>query len=99
MDTKKINADEKIRLASLSLGAIIPDKFMELAEKNEKAYAFYPHSVYKKYGINFDDIDINEWYDKLVNDNDIRKKEINPRQMLTKIAQMQQESGYPYVVF
>ena len=47
MDTKKINADEKIRLASLSLGAIIPDKFMELAEKNEKAYAFYPHSVYK----------------------------------------------------
>lgn len=38
-------------------------------------------------------------YDKLVNDNDIRKKEINPRQMLTKIAQMQQESGYPYVVF
>lgn len=72
---------------------------MELAEKNEKAYAFYPHSVYKKYGINFDDIDINEWYDKLANDNDIRKKEINPRQMLTKIAQMQQESGYPYVVF
>ena len=99
LDSKKINADEKIRLASLSLGAIIPDKFMELAEKNEKAYAFYPHSVYKKYGINFDDIDINEWYDKLVNDNDIRKKEINPRQMLTKIAQMQQESGYPYVVF
>ena len=65
----------------------------------KKTYAFYPHSIYKKYGINFDDIDINEWYDKLVNDNDIRKKEINPRQMLTKIAQMQQESGYPYVVF
>ncbi|QEZ67802.1 class 1b ribonucleoside-diphosphate reductase subunit alpha [Paraclostridium bifermentans] len=99
MDTKKINADEKIRLASLSLGAIIPDKFMELAEKNEIVYAFYPHSVYKKYGVHLDEIYMDEWYDKLVEDNDIIKKEINPRQMLTKIAQMQQESGYPYVVF
>ncbi|MCC0718203.1 class 1b ribonucleoside-diphosphate reductase subunit alpha [Clostridioides sp. ZZV14-6105] len=99
MDTKKINADEKIRLATLSLGAIIPDKFMELAEKNEVAYAFYPHTVYKKYGVYLDEIEISEWYDRLVNDEDIRKKEINPRQMLTKIAQMQQESGYPYVVY
>lgn len=99
MDTKKINADEKIRLASLSLGAIIPDKFMELAEKNEIACAFYPHSVYKKYGVHLDEIYMDEWYEKLVEDKDIIKKEINPRQMLTKIAQMQQESGYPYVVF
>ncbi|MCC0651302.1 MULTISPECIES: class 1b ribonucleoside-diphosphate reductase subunit alpha [unclassified Clostridioides] len=99
MDTKKINADEKIRLATLSLGAIIPDKFMELAEKNEVAYAFYPHTVYKKYGVYLDEIEMSEWYDRLVNDEDIRKKEINPRQMLTKIAQMQQESGYPYVVY
>lgn len=99
MDTKKINADEKIRLASLSLGAIIPDKFMELAEKNKLAYAFYPHSVYKKYKVHLDEIYMDEWYEKLANDDDIIKKEINPRQMLTKIAQMQQESGYPYVVF
>lgn len=99
MNSKKINADEKIRLVSLSIGAIIPDKFMELAEKNEIAYAFYPHSVYKKYGVHLDEIKMDEWYDKLSNDNDIRKKEINPRQMLTKIAQMQQESGYPYVMF
>lgn len=99
MDTKKINADEKVRLASLSLGAIIHDKFMELAEKNEKAYAFYPYSVYKKYNIHLDEMKMDEWYDKLVADDDIRKKEINPRQMLTKIAGMQQESGYPYVIF
>lgn len=99
MDTKKINADEKIRLTTLSLGAIIHDKFMELAEKNEKAYAFYPHTVYKKYGVHLDEIKMDEWYDKLAADDDIRKKEINPRQMLTKIASMQQESGYPYVIF
>ena len=99
MDTKKINADEKIRLATLAIGAIIPDKFMELAEKNEIGYAFYPHSVYKRYGGHLDDINMDEWYDKLVADEKIRKKEINPRKMLTRMAQMQQESGYPYVVF
>ena len=99
MDTKKINADETIRLKTLSLGAIIPDKFMELAEKNEVAYAFYPHSIYKKYGVNLDEINMSDWYEKLANDNDIMKKEINPRKVLTKIAQMQQESGYPYVLF
>ena len=99
MDTKKINADETIRLKTLSLGAIISDKFMELAEKNEVAYAFYPHSIYKKYGVNLDEINMSDWYEKLANDNDIMKKEINPRKVLTKIAQMQQESGYPYVLF
>lgn len=99
MDTKKINADEKIRLATLSIGAMIPDVFMRLAEKNEKGYAFYPHSVYKKHGVHLDEIDMNEWYDILVNDEDVRKKEIDPRKILTRIAQTQQESGYPYVVF
>ena len=99
MDSKKINADEKIRLATLAIGAMIPDKFMELAEKNEIGYAFYPHSVYKKYGVHLDEIDMNEWYEKLANDKDIRKKEINPRQLLTRIAQTQQESGYPYVIY
>ena len=86
-------------MKTLSLGAVIPDKFMELAEKNKTAYAFYPHSIYKKYGVNLDEISMDEWYEKLANDKDIRKKEINPRKVLTKIAQMQQESGYPYVVF
>lgn len=99
LDTKKINADDKIRLATLALGAIIPDRFMEIAQKNEVAYAFYPNSVYKKYKVNIDEISMDDWYDKLVQDKDIKKKKINPRKMLTKIAQMQQESGYPYVLF
>ena len=99
LDTKKINADEKIRLTTLSIGALIPNKLMELAEKNEMAYAFYPHSIYKKYGVHLDEIKMDEWYDKLANDSDMRKKEINPRQLLTRIAQTQQESGYPYVVY
>ena len=99
MDTKKINADERVRLTTLSIGAIIPDIFMKLAEKNKKAYAFYPHSIYKKYGLHLDDLNMDEWYDKLANDPDIRKKEIDPRKMLTRIAATQMESGYPYIVF
>ena len=99
MDTKKINADERVRLATLSIGAIIPDVFMKLAEKNEIGYAFYPHSIYKKYGLHLDDLDMNEWYDRLVSDPDIRKKEINPRIILTRIAATQMESGYPYIVY
>ncbi len=99
MDTKKINADERVRLATLSIGAIIPDKFMELAEKNTIGYAFYPHSIFKKYGLHLDDLNMEEWYDKLVDDPDVIKKEINPRQILTRIAATQMESGYPYIVF
>jgi ribonucleoside-diphosphate reductase alpha chain len=99
LDTKKINADEKIRLTSLSVGVMIPDIFMELAEKNETAYAFYPHSIYKKYNKHLDEIDMNKWYHKLAQDKDIEKVEINPRILLARIAQTQQESGYPYVIY
>lgn len=79
MDIKKINVDEKIRFVILLLGVIILDKFMELVEKNEVVYVFYFYIVYKKYGVFFDEIEMDEWYDKLVNDSDIRKKEINFR--------------------
>lgn len=99
MDTKKINADERVRLTTLSIGAIVPDVFMTLAEKNEVGYAFYPHSIFKKYGLHLDDLNMEEWYEKLVSDPDIKKKEINPRQILTRIAATQMESGYPYMVF
>lgn len=99
LDTKKINADEKIRLTMLSIGVMIPDVFMKKAELNQECYAFFPRSVYNKYGIHLDDMDMNEWYDKLANDDDIKKKKINPRKMLGRIAQTQQESGYPYVMY
>ena len=35
LDCKKINVDEKIRIKSLSIGVIVPDKFMELASQDE----------------------------------------------------------------
>lgn len=99
LDCKKINVDEKVRIKSLSIGVVIPDKFMELAEKDEPYYVFYPHTVYRAYGKHLDDMDMNEMYGKLIDNPQVRKKKLNARVMLVKIAQTQKESGYPYLFF
>lgn len=99
LDCKKINVDEKVRIKSLSIGIIIPDRFMELAEKDEPAYLFHPHTVMTEYGQYLDEMDMEEMYDVLVTNPKIKKKKINARHMLVKIAQTQKESGYPYIFF
>lgn len=99
LDCKKINVDEKVRIKSLSIGIIIPDKFMELAEKDEPAYLFHPHSVMTEYGEYLDEMDMDAMYDTLVSNPKVKKKKINARHMLVKIAQTQKESGYPYIFF
>lgn len=99
LDTKKVNADEKIRLKTLSIGVIAPNKFFEIAEQGKPFFVFYPHSVHKEYGIELNDMEMDEWYDKLVNNPNVRKERLDARQMLTKIAQIQQQSGYPYWMF
>ena len=40
LSTKKENADEKVRVKTLSLGVTVPDKFYELARNNEDMYLF-----------------------------------------------------------
>lgn len=99
LETKKINADEDFRVKTLSIGVVIPDKFIELARENKPAYVFYPYSVYKAYGKHLDDMDLTEMYDELVDNPNVRKDKINPRQLLEKIAALRFESGYPYIVF
>ena len=99
LDTKKVNADEGLRLATISTGIIVPDKFMELAKKNQPFYMFYPHNVYKHYGIHLDDMNMSEMYDVLVADPNIKKREWSARDVLNQIAKMQLQSGYPYLVF
>lgn len=99
LDAKKINADEKVRLKTLSIGLIVPSKFIELAENNEPYYVFAPYTVYQAFGTHLDDMDMSEMYDKLVAHPDVKKKAMNARDMLTKIATTQLESGYPYIMF
>jgi len=99
LDSKKINADEKSRLKTLSIGLIVPDKFYKLAEENKPLYVFGPYSVYQAYGVHLDDMDLDEMYDRLLADDRIRKRAVmSAREMLTKIATIQLESGYPYIM-
>ncbi|MEC4565527.1 class 1b ribonucleoside-diphosphate reductase subunit alpha [Paenibacillus sp. CMAA1739] len=99
LSTKKINADEKSRIKTLSLGLIVPDKFFELVEKDYDMYLFSPYGIEKEYGKRMSEINISEIYDLLVENPRIRKKKISARDMLTMIAQTQIESGYPYLFF
>ncbi len=99
LDTKKINADEKSRLQTLSLGLIVPQKFFELAERGEDFYVFAPYSVYRAFGEHLDDMDLDRMYEALVAHPEVRKRPLSARAMLTRIAQTQFESGYPYIVY
>ena len=99
LDTKRENADEKIRIKTLSLGVVIPDVTFELAKKNEDMYLFSPHDVEKVYGVPFSEISVTEKYAEMVDDGRIRKKKINAREFFQTIAEIQFESGYPYIMF
>ena len=101
LNIKKLNADDDIRVKTLSMGVVMPDKMIELARENKDMYVFYPHTVYKEYGLNFADVSIkmDEWYDKLVDNPKVRKRKISPRKLLDAIASLQGESGYPYIMF
>ena len=99
LDTKRENADEKIRIKTLSLGVVIPDITFELAKKNEPMYLFSPYDVERVYGVPFADVDVSEKYYEMVDNAEIRKTKINAREFFQTLAEIQFESGYPYVVF
>ena len=99
LDTKKENADEKTRIKTLSLGVVIPDITIELAKTNEDMYLFSPYDVERVYGKPMSDVSITEIYQQLVDDPRIRKSKIKARELFEKIAELQFESGYPYIVY
>lgn len=99
LDSKRENADEKIRIKSLSLGVVIPDITFELARNNEDMYLFSPYDVERVYGRPFSDISVTEKYHEMVADHRITKKKIKARELFQVIAEIQFESGYPYIMF
>jgi len=99
LDTKRENADEKIRIKTLSLGVVIPDITFELAKNNEDMYLFSPYHVEKVYGVPMSEISITEKYREMVNDKRIHKSKINAREFFQVLAEIQFESGYPYMMF
>jgi len=99
LDTKRENADEKIRIKTLSLGVVVPDITFELARDNRPMHLFSPYDVERVYGVPFGDIAVSERYDELVADPRIRKTTIDARAFFQTLAEIQFESGYPYIVF
>ncbi|WP_392567188.1 class 1b ribonucleoside-diphosphate reductase subunit alpha [Halomonas sp. 707B3] len=99
LDTKRENADEKIRIKTLSLGVTIPDITFELAKRNDDMYLFSPYDVERVYGVPFGDISVTEKYHEMVADARIRKQKINARAFFQTLAELQFESGYPYIMF
>ena len=99
LDTKRENADEKIRIKTLSLGVVIPDITFQLAKQNEEMYLFSPHDVEKVYGVPFSEISVTEKYREMVDNPQIRKKKMRAREFFQLLAEIQFESGYPYILF
>ncbi|MCO7512623.1 class 1b ribonucleoside-diphosphate reductase subunit alpha [Serratia fonticola] len=99
LDTKRENADEKIRIKTLSLGVVIPDITFELAKNNEEMYLFSPYDVQQVYGVPLSEISVSEKYREMVDDKRIRKSRINAREFFQLLAEIQFESGYPYMMF
>ena len=99
LDTKRENADEKIRIKTLSLGVVIPDITFELAKRNDDMYLFSPYDVERIYGKPFADVNVTEHYHEMVEDSRIKKTKINARQFFQTVAELQFESGYPYIMY
>ncbi|MDR2225074.1 MAG: class 1b ribonucleoside-diphosphate reductase subunit alpha [Providencia sp.] len=99
LDTKRENADEKIRIKTLSLGVVIPDITFQLAKNNEDMYLFSPYDVQRVYGVPMSEISVSEKYAEIVDNKAIKKYKINAREFFQTLAEIQFESGYPYILF
>ncbi|MBF4549918.1 ribonucleotide-diphosphate reductase subunit alpha [Pseudoclavibacter sp. RFBG4] len=99
LDTKRENADEKIRIKTLSLGVVVPDITFDLAKRGEDMYLFSPYDVERVYGKPFGDISVTEKYYEMVDDARIQKTKISARQLFQTLAEIQFESGYPYIMY
>lgn len=99
LDTKKENADEAIRIKTLSIGVVVPDITFELAKANDDMYLFSPYDVARVEGKPYSECDITARYHDWVDDDRITKRKINARSLFARIAEVQFESGYPYLLF
>ena len=99
LDTKRENADEKIRIKTLSLGVVIPDITFELAKQGKDMALFSPYDVERVTGKAFADQSVTQNYEAWEADDRIRKEYISARKLFTTLAEIQFESGYPYMMF
>jgi ribonucleoside-diphosphate reductase alpha chain len=100
ISSKKPNADDKIRLATLSTGIILPSIFFELMKRDKDIVLFSPYDIYQVYGKRMSEISMSDMYYEMLDHPQIRKlKRINARKLYTEIKKAQFESGYPFEIF
>ncbi|MEH6907653.1 class 1b ribonucleoside-diphosphate reductase subunit alpha [Neobacillus drentensis] len=100
ISSKKPNADDKIRLATLSTGIIIPNIFFELMRRDKDIVLFSPYDIFKEYGKRMSEISLTKMYFELLDNPNIRKiKRVNARKLYTEVKKAQFESGYPFEIF
>lgn len=99
LDSKRENADESIRIKTLSMGVIVPDITFELARDNKEMYLFSPYDIERVMGKPFSDVSVTENYWDWVEDERITKTKINARAFFQTLSDLNFQSGYPYVLF
>jgi ribonucleoside-diphosphate reductase alpha chain len=101
LGAKKINTDQDSRLTTLSIGVVMPNKFIQLFREKSEVYLFYPHSVYLEYGVEFSEVvaHMDTWYDRLVANPKVQKKTVDAHLIMSTLAQTWSQSGYPYIFF
>lgn len=100
ISSKKPNADDKIRLATLSTGIILPDIFFELMRNDEDVVLMSPYDIERAYGKRMSEISLTDMYEELLANPAIRQiKRLNARKLYTEVKKAQFESGYPFEIF
>ncbi len=103
LDTKRENADEKIRIKTLSLGWLFLILHLELAKNNQQMCLFSPYDIEKVYGKPLSEISISELYHEMVFDERICqvKQQDQCASTLSKHSgsKYSSESGYPHIMF
>ena len=99
LDTKRENADEKIRIKTLSLGVVIPDITFELAKRNDDMYLFSPYDVERVYGKPFADVNVTETYHEMVGGQAHPQDEDQGSRVLPDPRRAAVRVGLPYIMF
>lgn len=98
LDTKRENADDAVRIKTLSIGVVVPDIAYKLAAQDKDIYLFSSYDIAKEYGKEMTEISINDEYHRLVANPKIRKKKLNARKYFQTISYIQGQSGYPFIM-
>ncbi|WP_336786901.1 ribonucleoside-diphosphate reductase subunit alpha [Paenibacillus sp. MMO-177] len=107
LDLKTDNGDLKQKAFNVFLTVSLPDLFMRQLQEGGKWYLFCPHEIEMVKGWRLEDFyderkdggSFTDRYWECVNDDRIRKTEIEAVELLEKIIESTSETGVPFIFF